>query len=95
MQVIIISFTYPEAKNEVITFYSIFATSLFCIFILMNEVKNILLRIIMILVSVLSLFILYTRVLDIKGSIIVLFLIVLTTIPYTLIRLKYEANHRI
>ncbi len=92
-QIIIILFSDLKTPTKVISFYTFFVSSLLCLFILSYEIKNILFKILSVWTSALILFILYFSIADYYICLPIFLALILSTTLYTVIKLKYEANH--
>jgi len=79
-------------ESNLIFFYTIFISSLFCIIILMHEIKKLPIKVAAVFSLAVMLFYLYSRILSYRENIILLFSLVLITLLYSLIKIKYEAT---
>ena len=93
IQIIIFRFLGNDIiESNLIFFYTIFISSLFCIFILMYEIRKLLIKIFAVFVFAVILLYLFSRILSYTENIILLFSLVLITLLYSLIKIKYEVT---
>lgn len=93
VQIMIIRFYGSGISKEVISFYTFFVSSILCLFVLLYEIKNILFKILSILVSALILFKIYSSILNYNMSLLMLLSLILITALYSVIKFNYEANN--
>jgi hypothetical protein len=92
-QILIIQFSASIIPAEVIAFYSFLVSSILCLFILSYDIKNMIFKILAILVSFVLLTKLYLGSPGHHTSVLMLLSLVLATVLFSVIKLKYEANN--
>lgn len=93
MQVVVLLFSDTAVPAKVAPFFAIFVTSLLCIIMLINEVKNGWLKVITFIVLGIILFFLYAGILNLHTGMLTAFSLLVFTFFYSAIRLNHEANH--
>lgn len=79
-------------ENNIMSFYVIFMTFLFCILLISYEVRIIFIRSVVILLSTFSLFFLLSKILTYSESIILLIISIILTLIYSIKKIINENN---